>query len=279
MAVVEMTQEPQRVQMRQLDAGLNVLFLAALPMLLWLFRGSFSEIAAGIALIWMLSLALRLISRGQRLQEDYEAAATAPRPRLPRKIIGSVLLGVLALILAGHQYDALALPLACGFAATGLSLIAFGPDPLADKGAPEVQILSPMLCETEQAEAIEARLTAVANGLEPLADADLLRRTEALRLTVNRPLRDQIGNPRLFARIQALAERLAEILETEAGRLHAAQGTPDQAFARRRFVAKLEALAETYEARAAKAISPERTDAFDMEAQRLLARMPRGTAA
>jgi hypothetical protein len=271
---------------RGLDSGLNLLFLATLPMLLWLFRGSLAGVAGALALLATLWLALRLVADGQRRQEAYDAATTARRPRLPRKILGSLLLALVALLLAGQQFAGLAGPMAAGAAALLLSLLAFGPDPLRDKGCPNAAALPRPLSgeaaqaeETAQAMAIEARLSRVVNRLDPLGDADLLRRSEALRLAVTRPLREQIGNPRLFARILALAERLAEILETEARRLHAAQGGSDQRFARRRFVAKLEALAETFEARAAKAVSPACSDAFDVEAQRLLARMPRETAA
>lgn len=267
-----------RAELRHLDSGLNILFLAALPMLLWIFQGSFSGMATGIAMIWTLSVALRLISTGQKIHRAYDAATSARPPRLPRKLLGSALLGFVALILAGHRFDALLLPVGCGVAAAILSLIAFRPDPMTRKGCPESAQPRDQT-ETLQVSALNDRLTAISDTLEPLSDADLLRRTEALRLTVTQHLTKAIGDEARFDRVLALADRIATMIEAEAPRLLAAQGHTDQTFARRRFVAKLETLFETFEDRARKLTGPARTDAFDEEAQRLLDRMPRESAA
>lgn len=264
--------------LRPLDSGLSTLFLAALPMLLWVFKGSFAGIATGLAMIWFLSLALRLIAAGQRIHRDYDLASDARRPRLPRKILGSALLGLVVLVLAGHRFDALLLPIACGALATALSLIAFGTDPLTDKVSAGAE-LSREDTEARQAQALDDRLLAVSDLLDPLADADPLRRAEALRLSVARQLAAASRDERRFDRVLALSERIAALLEAEAPRLLAAQGGPGYSFARRRFVAKVETLSETFDSRALKLAGPSRTDAFDDEARRLLDRMPRESAA
>lgn len=275
------TPAPERTpqaELRHLDSGLNILFLAALPMLLWFFQGSFTGIATGVAMIWILSVALRLIAKGQKIHRAYDAVPVARRPRLPRKIVGSVVLGLVVMVLAGHRFDALLLPLACGALGCVLSLIAFGVDPLRDKGTPAA-VAVPDETESLQADAIDARLGAISDALEPLADADLLRRTEALRRTVARHLHATLGDERRFVRMLALADKVATLLAAEPARLIAAQGESDQSFARRRFVAKVETLAENFETRALKLAAPGRADAFDEEARRLMDRMPRESAA
>lgn len=264
--------------LRPLDSGLSILFLAALPLLLWVFQGSFTGIATGLAMIWLLSVALRLIAAGQRIHRDYDLARDARSPRLPRKILGSALLGLVAFVLAGHRFDALLLPIACGVLATALSLTAFGTDPLIDKASPGAEP-SRDDTETRQAQTLDDRLLAVSDLLDPLADAELLRRAEALRLSVARQLAAAFGQEHRFDRVLALSDRIAVLLETETPRLLTAQGSPGYSFARRRFLAKVETLSETFDSRALKLAGPSRTDAFDEEARRLLDRMPRESAA
>ena len=117
-----------------MEPGLGVLFLAAFPMVLWLFQGSAVALFSAMLQFGLLGLALRLVARGQEITRAYHAARVAHRPKLPRKVIGSVLIGLVVFILAGHQFHALTVPLLCGIAATGLSIAAFGVDPMKDKG-------------------------------------------------------------------------------------------------------------------------------------------------
>ena len=111
------------------DSGLNVLFLASFPLILWFFQGSAVLLVTAVIQMALFSGALRLISRGQKLHRAYDAATVAHRPRLPRKILGSALIGLMVLILAGHHFVSLAGPMVLGLTATGLSIAAFGPDP------------------------------------------------------------------------------------------------------------------------------------------------------
>lgn len=264
--------------MSRFDSGLNVLFLSAFPLLLWLFKGSFSGIATAVAEIWILSVALRMISMGQRIQDDYDAAPVAQRPRLPRKLLGSVLIGLMVMILAGHLFDALLLPLLVGLLGTALSVLAFGIDPLKDKGAVDPATVRSM--ETDALiEAAETRLADIAETVASLGDAELLRRTEALRLMALRYLRVSAGRPAAFARICKLTDKLVAILSAEVTRLTGSAGGSEAAFARRRYLAKLEIISESFEARLTRPGSAPRDDAFDKEADRLLHRMPQESAA
>ena len=105
----------------QIESGLNFLFLAAFPLLLWVFQDSFAGIATAIALLWVYSLALRLIAAGQQIHHDYDHADVARAPRVPRKVIGAILIGLVVLVLAGHKYDNLWIPGLTGVLATGLA--------------------------------------------------------------------------------------------------------------------------------------------------------------
>lgn len=263
---------------RHLDPGLNLLFLAAFPLLLWAFRGSFSGTATAIALIWVLSVALRLISTGQKLHDAYDAAPVAFRPRMPRKILGSALIGVMVLILAGHSFQSLLPPLVCGALGMLLSLVAFGPDPLRDKGTDDAATLQRMRTGAAL-EAAEMRLSGIADTVAALGDAELVRRTEAVRGIVMRQLRRAAGRPAVFARVNRGSDKLIAILSAEAARLAAAQGHQNPAFARRRFLAKLDLIRDNINARLGGSGDGVAEDAFDMEADRLLHRMPRESAA
>lgn len=264
--------------MPRLDSGLNILLLSSFPLLLWLFEGSFSGIATAVAEIWILSVALRMISMGQRIQDDYDAAPVAQRPRLPRKLLGSVLIGLMVTILAGHLFDALLLPLLIGLMGTALSVLAFGMDPLKDKGV--VDCATARRMETDALiETAETRLTDIADSVAALGDAEMVRRTEAVRLMALRFLRVSAGRPAAFARVRTLTEKLIVILSAEVARLTASKGASEASFARRRYLAKLEVIAESFEARLTRPDSAPRDDAFDKEADRLLHRMPQESAA
>ncbi|WP_157772707.1 hypothetical protein [Pseudoponticoccus marisrubri] len=260
------------------DSWLNILFLAAFPLLLWLFRGSFAGVATALMALWIFSIGLRLIAHGHRLHQAYDAAPVARRPRLPRKILGSALIGVMVLILAGHQFATLMPPLLMGLTGMALSLAAFGPDPLRDKG--EQQPVNSAALEVEAAQArLEDVLVELTDRIAALQDADLTRRSEATRAMVLRCMRSIGHTPEERARILKPVTRFAEMLETETARLEDAARREDFRFARRRFVAKLDVMAESFEERARRHGLRGGRDVFDMEADFLLERMPRESAA
>ncbi len=260
------------------DAGLNVLFLAAFPLVLWLFQGSVALLATALVQMFLLAAGLRMISRGQAIQRDYDAARMAHRPRLPRKVLGSVLIGIVVLILAGHQFHSLALPLLFGVLATTLSIAAFGFDPMKDKGLDDPVLTAQMKADRFLA-TTEQDLASAAHRVAGLGDADLTRQTEALQDSVMRLLRTAAADIEKLNKLRKPALKLVEILSVELDRLENCWEGEDYLFARRRYGAKLDVLAESFAARLHKMQARSGQDAFDMEADLLIDRMPVESAA
>lgn len=260
------------VERTQIDSGLNFLFLAAFPMLLWGFQGSFAGIATAIALLWVYSLALRLIAAGQQIHHDYDHAEVARAPRVPRKVIGSMLIGLVVLILAGHKYDNLWIPALTGMLATCLALAAFGLDPMRNKGSERTTGQTTL-------DSVEASLAALADRVAALDDAALTHQVAAARRLVLGQMRQVSGDQRNAERLDRPARRVVEILEQEIDRLEQAWNSKGHVFARRRFLAKLDIMTDSFESFAKRNGIRRTRDAFERQADQLIDRMPRESAA
>ena len=83
----------------------------------------------------IMMLAAWLTREGLLAEDAYEARNVAKRPAIPRKIFGSVLTGI-GLALAGLNVENVSLlnPILYLVLGTALHFIAFGPDPMKDKG-------------------------------------------------------------------------------------------------------------------------------------------------
>lgn len=118
----------------------GMLGVAALAFLIAAFWGDPRQLVLSLAAGGVLLAAAWTTREGVRAAEAYDARKVARRPALPRKILGGVLSAV-ALFLGGlAQYPAetaLELLNPALFAGAGLALhlLAFGLDPLRDKGA------------------------------------------------------------------------------------------------------------------------------------------------
>ncbi len=110
------------------------LYFTAFAFLIPAFRGTPREMVIALAAGGLVVLAAWLTQEGARAQDEYDARRVARRPAIPRKIFAAIVLG--AALFAGGLvaqsnpfYPVLFAVL--GFA---LHLMAFGPDPLRDKG-------------------------------------------------------------------------------------------------------------------------------------------------
>lgn len=260
------------------DSGLNVMFLAAFPLVLWLFQGSFLGIATAVLQMVLFSVALRLISRGQEIQRGYNLAQVAKPPKLPRKLFGSVLIGIVVLILAGHHFVSLAMPVVLGLAATGLSIAAFGMDPRKAKGIDDPALINKLAAEHAWDNA-EDTLCQITDRVSLLEDAELTRQAEAARIIVLRLMRTFGTRPHDVKRISKLVDRFTAIMRSEVDRLEAEWDGDSYLFARKRYVLKIDALRQSFESHARAGSKRSGRDAFDFEADLLLDRMPRESAA
>ena len=130
-------QRPAFHAQRRSRAGgrVNFLFFAPVIFAFKAFTGPPAALGWNLAALGLLIAAAWLTREGLVAQEAYEARKVARRPAFPRKIFGSVLTG--AGLFAGGMVAApsLAAPILFGIAGAVLHFIAFGPDPLRDKGA------------------------------------------------------------------------------------------------------------------------------------------------
>ena len=130
-------QRPAFHAKRRSRAGsrVNFLFFAPVIFAFKAFTGPPAALGWNLAALALLIAAAWLTRDGLVAQEAYEARKVARRPAFPRKIFGSVLTG--AGLFAGGMVAApsLAAPILFGLSGVVLHFIAFGPDPLRDKGA------------------------------------------------------------------------------------------------------------------------------------------------
>lgn len=114
--------------------SISAMFLAVAPLGTTFLRGTTAMAALSAVLLGIMALALWLITEGQKRHEAYDATKTAHAPRFKRKIMGSALIGGVVLTVSFVNSDSVINAILMGVIGTILSLVAFGPDPLQDKG-------------------------------------------------------------------------------------------------------------------------------------------------
>ncbi len=122
---------------RRTRAGgrVNFLFFAPVVFVFKAFTGNPTELAFNLGAFALLIFAAWLTREGILAQEAYDTRKVARRPAFPRKIFGSVLTGA-GLFLGGMvAAPSLLNPIIFGVLGAALHFVAFGPDPLRDKGA------------------------------------------------------------------------------------------------------------------------------------------------
>ena len=124
-------------QARRSSAGARVNFLFIIPffMLLVAFQQEPVGLALKLAAFGDLMLAAWLTREGLIAEDAYAERRVAKRPAIPRKMFGSLLTGS-GLALAGLNPETFSLinPLVYFILGSVLHFIAFGPDPMTDKG-------------------------------------------------------------------------------------------------------------------------------------------------
>ena len=113
----------------------NFLFIAPAIFAVKAFAGPSSALVLNLGAFALLWAAAWMTHQGILAQEAYDARKVARRPAFPRKIFGSVLTGA-GLFLGGMvAAPSLLTPVLFGIMGAALHFLAFGPDPLRDKGA------------------------------------------------------------------------------------------------------------------------------------------------
>jgi hypothetical protein len=127
-------QQPGSRPRSPINGRVKIYMLTPLPFAVRAFTGDASGIIPGLSATAFMALAVWLTIEGIRAADAYQARSVARRPAFPRKISASVLTGT-GLALGGVMAGATPLQSA-GFFIFGviLHLLAFGPDPLKNKG-------------------------------------------------------------------------------------------------------------------------------------------------
>lgn len=117
----------------------NLMFLPAVLLALFSLGSGALGLAAGLAGAGLLAAGAFLLREGLRAEAAYHDRRVARRPAFPRKAAAAVLTGLGAAVAAwksglGTPDPGLLAPLIYGLAATVLHGLAFGLDPMADKG-------------------------------------------------------------------------------------------------------------------------------------------------
>ncbi|WP_372833513.1 hypothetical protein, partial [Puniceibacterium confluentis] len=253
---------------------LTLLYLAACPLFLWYLDGAVISMVSASVLLGLFALALWLVAEGSRLHAAYDAAEVAVHPRLPRKLAGSALVGVLVAILAATQFSETLPVLACGAIATGLCVAAFGADPMQDKGSNDPMVLQRQ--RTRDVSLSAMRLLAdLDQKIDSLDDSELRHCTTAVRHVVERCLRALARDPQGLGPLCKPLMKFLDMALREADRLQVSWSDESRSFARQRYILKLAAMIEIFETRARRQRVAAGQDSFELEADLLLDRMKR----
>lgn len=174
----------QGARRSRVGGRVNLLFLAPLPLIWQAFGNGPGALVLNLAALGTLLLAAWLTREGLLAQEAYDARTVARRPALPRKMLGSVLTGA-GLAVAGFAAggDILA-PIAYVVVGTVLHFLAFGPDPLQNKGLEGVDLF-----QTDR----------VARAVDE-AEEHLRAMSEAIKRAGDRTLETRVGQFQQAAR-------------------------------------------------------------------------------
>ncbi len=127
--------KPGGLRRSRAGARVNFLFIAPVPMLLVAFQLEPTGMFLKMIAFGDMMLAAWLTQQGLIAEDAYEARRVAKKPAIPRKMFGSLLTGT-GLAIAGLDPETFNLinPILYFILGTVLHFIAFGPDPMKDKG-------------------------------------------------------------------------------------------------------------------------------------------------
>jgi len=173
----------------------NFLFLAPFALLIRAFTSDPVGLATGLGAFGLLILAAWMTREGLKAQDAYDARRVARRPALPRKMFGSALTGA-GLFVAGVAPGAnLIAPLIFAVLGAGLHFLAFGPDPLRDKGMEGIDTFQQDRVARVVKEA-EQHLAAMSDAIKAAGDRKLELRVEQFQTTVRDMFRTIEQDPR-----------------------------------------------------------------------------------
>ena len=177
------------------DTRLKILFFAPAIILINAFRGDAAQMIFGLAAFCCLILAAWLTQSGTAAQTAFDARRVARKPAIPRKLFATVLTFA-GLTLGGlMSQPGLLLPLGFGIAGAILHVLAFGPDPLRNKGMEGVDDFQTERVATAVDEG-EKYLAAMRDAILRAGDRKLEARVDQFATTARTMFRTVEGDPR-----------------------------------------------------------------------------------
>ena len=174
---------------------INLLFIAPLPLIWAAFGNGATSMALNLVALGALLLAAWLTRDGLLAQEAYDARKVARRPAIPRKILGSLLTGA-GLFIAGFAADpGLFAPAIYGVFGTILHFLAFGPDPMKNKGMEGIDEFQTDRV-ARMVDTAEAHLAAMSDAIKRAGDREAEARVERFQVKVRDLLRTVEEDPR-----------------------------------------------------------------------------------
>ncbi len=178
-------------------ARVNALFIAPVPLLFRAFGSEPVGLFFNLLAFGALMAAAYFTREGLRAEDAYDARSVARRPTLPRKLFGAALTGG-GLALAGLAGGDVVASVVFAILGIGLHVMAFGADPLRDKGGPGLDRFQSDRIARAVDEA-EAYLAEMQGLIAPLADRGLTDRVERFSTTARRLFRIVEADPRDLA--------------------------------------------------------------------------------
>lgn len=177
------------------DGRLTLLYFPPVVLAINAFRGETAHLLPGLAAFGLLMLAAWLTGAGVAAHAAFDARAVARRPAIPRKFFAAGLTFA-GLTLGGTlSQDGLAVPLGFGLAGAVLHVLAFGTDPLRDKGMEGIDSF-----QTERvAKAVdegEKHLDAMRDAMLRVGDRNLVARLDRFITTARTMFRTVEADPR-----------------------------------------------------------------------------------
>lgn len=182
---------------RRSRAGMrvNMLFFAPVPLVIIAFGRDPVGLAFNLGAFGLLMLAAWLTREGLVAEEAYEARTVARRPAIPRKMMGSLLTGVGLFVAAFGAGQGAAVSILLGLLGAGLHGMAFGTDPMKDKGLEGVDSFQTDRVARAVDEA-EKHLAAMKDAILRAGDRSLERRVDQFQATARRMFRTVEQDPR-----------------------------------------------------------------------------------
>ncbi len=180
---------------KRADFRVMLLFIAPLPLIWQAYGNGATALALNLMALGLMLLAAWLTREGLRAEAAYTARKIARRPALPRKMAGSLGIG-LGLCLAGFAgTSGLAAALVIGLIGALLHGFAFGIDPLKNKGMEGIDSF-----QSDRAAAAidkaEARLAAMSDAIKRSGSRTAEARVAQFQNTVHTMLRTIQDDPR-----------------------------------------------------------------------------------